>query len=643
MPFEPRTFTQIVSDSIEFVRTNSKITDYNRGSITRTFLEAAGMEDDEQYYQMVQLLKEFSYRTASSSGLVRRAADFDINPLAAAPGSGNVIFMDNGLERTYISSASLSGGTSLITVEDAGVFSALTPPFTALIAEGQPEEETVTVSAFDAGANTVTLSTPTLNTHTGLGSSTFDEIRDEFFLDAARISYVSGDADRTINAGQIVAAPAVGELSEVRFLTAGIGTISNGDFKSDLVQIRAKRSGLTGNVGPLRVINFPVTRPFADAVVINPLATGGGLPAETVAQFATRISETLASLSSGTVIAIRNGLREVQVPSTGQRVARVSILEEFVRDRTLPGDGLVKAYVDDGSGAFIPGVNVFGQGNLFSDAVSDAPELNVLITEGSFAARGFIIVDPNGTPEILEYSSITPGSPNVFNLVGTTTAEHEANKIVLQIEQVTDDSPANRRIYVVNNIAIIENTFRLFKVETLGSLVITELSQFIPNSSVDITSADYFLNEGKGHVEIFTASVPMQGSSIYVYYNYYEGLIERAQRTLNGDLENEVEFPGVASGGVKALVIPASSISIDIDIELVLLEGFNRNELVERADRVTRNYVNGLEPGADFIRHEMIERVMGIAGMFDLRVNDPATNVVVDPESVAIPGTIRVT
>jgi len=604
------------------------------------------MEDDEQYYQMVQLLREFSYKTASGSGLVRRAADFDITPLDAAPAFGEVYFLDDGLRRTYLTSASVAAGSITVSVENAGIFSTVVTPFTARLAEGVSAQEDITVNSVDAVANTITFAAGTLNDHTGLGSSTFDEIRDEFFLGAARISEVDGSPDRAINAGQLVAAPAVGELPEVRFLTTEIGTISNGDFVSDDVSIRAYIAGTTGNVGPLRVISFPTTRPFANAIVINAEATGGGIGAETDTEFAERISGTLASLSRGTVVAIRNYLRQVVMPSTQQRVARLSILEEFVRDPDLPGDGLVRAYIEDGTGSFSAEINTLGLGNLNAGAGAGSGSLAVNITEGEFTSRGWLliidIVGAGAANEIVEYSSITAGSPATFNLVGSTTLAHNASDTVLQIEQIDDSTAAGRRFYELDNIAVVENTIQLYKVETFGGTqVITRLVLFDPDTG-DITTDDFILNEGKGQIEIFPTHEPIAGSGLFAYYRHYDGLIERAQRTLNGDIRDEINFPGIVSGGVKALVLPAVALVVDVDIELDLLEGFDRTELRERADRVIRSYMTNLEPGKSFIVYEMVERVMGISGMNDLVVNDPLANVIADYDSVIIPGTLRI-
>ena len=64
MAFIPRNFEQILADMIAHVRANTTLTDFSVGSVIRTILEAAAIEDDSQYFQMVQLLNAFRVATA---------------------------------------------------------------------------------------------------------------------------------------------------------------------------------------------------------------------------------------------------------------------------------------------------------------------------------------------------------------------------------------------------------------------------------------------------------------------------------------------------------------------------------------------------------------------------------------------------
>ena len=639
MPFNPRTFQEILTDMVTMVRTNTTITDFNRGSVIRTILEAAALEDDEQYYQMIQILRTFSYRTAPGIDLDRRAADFDITRKDATPSTGQILYMDSNLVRSYLVSDIVIGTTTL-TVENASVFSGIPTPFNIRLAEGDASEEVVACSAVNVTTNQLTVGA-TVNSHTGVTSLPITALG-EFSLGVSRVAHVDGSPDRTLNSGALVGAPAVGELPEVQFLVAGVATLTNGNYLSSLVPARSTRSGLDANVGPQRIINFPAGVPFSGALVINPEATGGGSSIETDGRLAERISDTLAGLSKGTISAIRTELQKVQVPSTLQRVSRTYVHEEFVHDPTLPPDGLVRVYVEDGSGAFSAEISTPALGNLSIDAPVGSLTFGAHVTEGTFLAAGHLIIE-SAAPEIVEYVSadftVTPavfnitdiGPPLVAGDPPALLATHTATTNIRQIEEVYIDTEAGRRFYQLGNIAVVEGTLRLYKREVVGGTTTVTLM---------VLNTDYYLNEGTGQIEIIAGSELIAGSRLYALYDDYDGLIELAQRTLDGDARNPVLFPGVRAAGIKALVLPAERELIDVILALNLEEGYSLTAAIERADRVVRNYINSLEVGEDFIIHEMVERVMGLSGMYDVDVMLPATNIFVDFKRVPVPGTI---
>jgi uncharacterized phage protein gp47/JayE len=92
MAFVPRTFEQILDDMIAYVKVQTNLTDFEIGSAIRTILEAAALEDDEQYFQMVQLLDAFSIQTSAGSDLDARVADFNIIRLQPAVEQGELVF-----------------------------------------------------------------------------------------------------------------------------------------------------------------------------------------------------------------------------------------------------------------------------------------------------------------------------------------------------------------------------------------------------------------------------------------------------------------------------------------------------------------------------------------------------------------------
>ena len=545
--------------------------------------------------------------------------------------------MDTNVVRSYLTVDVPAGALSL-TLEDVNVFPA--PPFNIRVSENSAEEEDLIVAAVVPLSNRLDLVGPTLNAHEGIAAPSITGIRDEILLNRSRVSVVDGSPDRNVNSGAVVSAPAIGELDEVRFFTTGTSIILNGDFRSSSdIAIRSIREGTASNIGPQRITRFPIGAPFSGAQVLNMQAIGGGSLPENDAQFAERIAGAIGSLSRGTVSAVRAFMLEVQDIATSKRVARLSILEEFVREPDIPANGRFRVYIDDGSGAFSPTIDAFALGNVATPVGAPIGTLDVNVTEAAFPANGFILVDPSGVnAEVLEYSATSAAIPSVFSLVGVTANVHLVGEAIIQLEEIDASTEVGRRFYKLDNIAIVEGDIRLFQM-TLG--VITELVQF-ESGVTTIADSDYLINEGTGQLEIFPTSVPAPGSQLYAFYNRYSGLIERAQRTLDGDVNNQTEFPGVRAAGVKGLVCPSERVLVNVHLRLDILEGHNRQEIRERADRVIRNYTTSLDVGEDFIIYEMTERVMGISGLYDLQVILPPANVIVNVNEVAVPGTITI-
>jgi len=640
MTLRPQTEAEILEDMVDHVRTKTNLTDYNPGSNIRTILEAAARNDADQNFQIVQVLKAFSYRTASGMDLIRRARDFNLSKQSASPAYGEVLILDGNLERSYLVVDAAAGSIN-ISVEDASIYTAGLP-FDIKVSEGQTEEEIASVTVVNTSTNILTLAAPLTDNHIGVANPLLITIQDEVYLDRARVSYVDGGADRVLNSGILVSAPAIGELNAVVFTTSTSGVLYNGNFKSDVISVRANKVGLAGNVGPQRVIEFPANVPFSDAAVVNMESTGGGNTAETDTEFVDRIILTMNALGGATVSAIIASLLTVVVPTTRQRVARINVFEEFVRDATLPGDGKVVAYIDDGSGDFDPDIEELAFGNANGIQPSGAATFDSRITEGTFAGSGWILVD-EGRPgeELIQYDSIAAGAPGIwiFTLTGgTVTAKNHADgDIVLQVEILDSSTEADRKFYRVDHIALVEEYFRLFKLE---NLVITELVRFDPDAGHTIATSDYFFNSGTGQLELI--NIPVVGSVLFSYLHRYTGLIEAAQRVLTGDVRDPATYPGVSAAGIRALVLAANRLEINVHITLILDEGANREEAKERADRVIRNYINSLTVGADFIVYRMVKKVMKVNGVYNLAVHLPISDIIVDYDVIPSPGIITV-
>ena len=55
MAFAPRSAEEILDDFVNYLTINTKLTDFNVGSVIRTMLEVVAIEDATQYRQMLNI------------------------------------------------------------------------------------------------------------------------------------------------------------------------------------------------------------------------------------------------------------------------------------------------------------------------------------------------------------------------------------------------------------------------------------------------------------------------------------------------------------------------------------------------------------------------------------------------------------
>jgi len=97
--FEPKSFAQILERMINRVVARTTLTDINDGSVLKQILAAAAREDDDAFYQMINLLDLFDIDKAIGNDLDERAKEFNpsiISRNLAVKASGTAVFSRTG-------------------------------------------------------------------------------------------------------------------------------------------------------------------------------------------------------------------------------------------------------------------------------------------------------------------------------------------------------------------------------------------------------------------------------------------------------------------------------------------------------------------------------------------------------------------
>lgn len=597
MAFLPRTFETIITDSMNYVRANTDLTDYEIGSVVRTTLEAAALEDDEQYFQMVQLMDAFSLRNATGSLLIGRLQDYNVQKLQPGSSAGQVVIQDNNLIQDEITFDTLAGA-STVQVNDSTDFPA-SGPYTVRLGEGTVSVEDVTVSSNNTGTGTFTLSSPTVNNHAA----------------GDRASLVTGAADRQIAASQQVQVPSVGNDAPIKFVTIEGCTIVNGNYESTLARANATLPGPSGNVGANEIDQYTGSPPFSGAGVRNPAKFGGGRNLETDPEVKDRARGQLQALSRGTRLALTQASLGVVDPVTGQRVVSANIIENYDLNEVV-------VYVDDGTG-FTPDTVPAPSSSLAAPPSPNPGAVTVtLVSAAKFPASGFMVISPEDSAqiELVQISGVNY-STNVITLASATTRVHNSGDQVIFVDIVDDAAEAGTVFVYTQNFPIVRNSLRVW-VDSGAGLVLQPATA-------------YFADRAKGTIQFHNALVT--GAKVVTAYTAYAGLVRTVQKVIDGDKDDPVNFPGYASEGEIVLVETPVIRRITVRIAITAAPGFTESDLSAAVREAVESYIGSLRIGDDVIKSEIIAVAMAVSGVFNVTVATPTGDVVILPSELPIP------
>jgi hypothetical protein len=162
---------------------------------------------------------------------------------------------------------------------------------------------------------------------------------------------------------------------------------------------------------------------------------------------------------------------------------------------------------------------------------------------------------------------------------------------------------------------------------------------------VQVIGVDYDFNTAQGKVVFTAASYPTglgTGDAVRMTYRYYTGLIQETQKVVDGDPLNPLVYPGVRAGGIQVYTLPPTLVSQNVTASISVLGGFDTTTVAAEVGTVVQDYINNLPIGADVIVSEIIERAMGVTGMFNFRFQiltgsaPPADQVILDDQVARI-------
>lgn len=238
----------------------------------------------------------------------------------------------------------------------------------------------------------------------------------------------------------------------------------------------------------------------------------------------------------------------------------------------------------------------------------------------------------NGWIEVTNVSGIAATLQNGTALL---SQRRQITDYVALTGQITVGSAFSNTPVVGNNAIVIPSTVKNL-VDFINNTKITSYSLkgivegADNNTKLQLSSK---LNGSDGYIQISGGKANDKlnfATDVYrglQAYNFYTGLLALAHKTIYGDDQDLVSFPGVGAAGITFQVLAPTVKELSINIDVTLDEGVSLASLENSIKSAITGYVNNLGVGDDVIIEEIRAAVIRINGIQDVVLNSPLANI----------------
>jgi len=295
---EVKSFEQILSEALASYESRHGANDNNIGGAKLSFLESVAQMVYRTTGDTFQILKDRSVDRAKGEALKDIALEEKVSILSATPATGPVTIIDTSFDKiaTKIYAGSIAQnlpnvGKLFVEVSDASLF-----PTAGSIYIGRGLNTVEGPIAYSSttqvgGYWRINLDAPLTKYH---------NISEPVIL--------SQGGTRTVPAGTVVSAPAVGASDDILFSVTENVTLLDGENQITNVKVVSQKTGVKNNVPKGAITSFP-SEPFAGASVLNEIKFDTARNTERDESLRARIKQSRLSKGLGTPIAIKNATR----------------------------------------------------------------------------------------------------------------------------------------------------------------------------------------------------------------------------------------------------------------------------------------------------------------------------------------------
>jgi uncharacterized phage protein gp47/JayE len=170
----------------------------------------------------------------------------------------------------------------------------------------------------------------------------------------------------------------------------------------------------------------------------------------------------------------------------------------------------------------------------------------------------------------------------------------------------------------------------------LDSISINEDASFIITSStrgVLVKDTDFYYDSSRGQINFTPALVA--GEIITADYTKYTGIIELAQKVINGVDSDRSNYPGYRGGGVRVKVRSPQVLIVNIEGSIVIQEGYNTEIVYSNVEDAILRYINTLNISGDVIIAALVAVIKNVDGVYDVAITSPSNNISILDDQLA--------
>jgi len=146
--------------------------------------------------------------------------------------------------------------------------------------------------------------------------------------------------------------------------------------------------------------------------------------------------------------------------------------------------------------------------------------------------------------------------------------------------------------------------------------------------------SDYTVNFASGQIKLRVALSP--GDNLVVApYSHWTGLIQLAQKVIDGDPSDRTNYPGYRAGGILVLVLSPQIVQLSVQANITVKRGYSQTAVATLVTNAISGYVNSLGISEDVIFSELVERAMAVTGMQDIHFTTPTENRIILDDQIA--------